>query len=374
MRRRRSALRRPRPDRAPARAGAAHPLRRCTGTSADLLQIACPGRPRPRDEPEVLAVPFVPGRDDVRRTVRRQAADPGVPGPGQERGQLRCGHALPRHRSLSRPFTLPAHLGAPGARRQDVVRRELVTRRAVGLGGEHSPPGVSYTTPLTILPTHQEPEGSWPRTITSRPETLDRHVSSPIGRPSLRRDALFPAGHDARAAQVRQRDAHVRQLCPGLSRSGDRRRPARRRLGRDPPQRPMGLAKRRLLRDAPHGAEGLHASAGRLPGTRSIPGAMPSKSATPFWPSACRACWTSSTPPAGRPTPTPSRCPGWRRWSAALAFDIALHDAYGIAQRRADVRDLLRPPYLQTDLAAFLTPAAGTDVSFAGTYPADFLV
>jgi L-alanine-DL-glutamate epimerase-like enolase superfamily enzyme len=64
-------------------------------------------------------------------------------------------------------------------------------------------------------------------------------------------------------------------------------------------------------------------------------------------------------------------------WLAALVccapFDIALHDAYGIANG-VPTYDTYGPPYLQTDLAAFLTPAAGTAVSFAGRYPADFLV
>ncbi|HET7560070.1 MAG TPA: enolase C-terminal domain-like protein [Limnochordia bacterium] len=54
-------------------------------------------------------------------------------------------------------------------------------------------------------------------------------------------------------------------------------------------------------------------------------------------------------------------------------FDIALHDAYG--------RLLQRPVYatydaahLSRDLAAFLVPAIDADVSFAGKYPADYLV
>lgn len=64
-------------------------------------------------------------------------------------------------------------------------------------------------------------------------------------------------------------------------------------------------------------------------------------------------------------------------WLAALvcssAFDLALHDAYG---------NLLGVPtystynaeYLNADLSAHLEPAEGTDVSFIGKYPADFLI
>ena len=64
-------------------------------------------------------------------------------------------------------------------------------------------------------------------------------------------------------------------------------------------------------------------------------------------------------------------------WLAALVccapFDVALHDAYGNAAG-VPVYQTYAPPYLTTDLAAFLSPAAGTDVDFAGRYPADFLV
>ncbi len=55
------------------------------------------------------------------------------------------------------------------------------------------------------------------------------------------------------------------------------------------------------------------------------------------------------------------------------AFDIALHDAYGQLVG-VPVYQTYTPDFLTTDLAAFLTPAADVDVSFAGKYPADFLV
>ncbi len=55
------------------------------------------------------------------------------------------------------------------------------------------------------------------------------------------------------------------------------------------------------------------------------------------------------------------------------AFDIALHDAFGRLVGR-DVYETYTGEYLSTDLAGWLTPADGAAVSFAGRYPADFLV
>ena len=64
-------------------------------------------------------------------------------------------------------------------------------------------------------------------------------------------------------------------------------------------------------------------------------------------------------------------------WLAALvccsAFDIALHDAYG-ALHGAPVYDTYDSRFMNADLARFLDPADGAAVSFAGKYPADFLV
>jgi len=62
---------------------------------------------------------------------------------------------------------------------------------------------------------------------------------------------------------------------------------------------------------------------------------------------------------------------------AALAcsspFDIALHDAYGMLHG-VPTYDTYNAEYLGADLSAFLAPADDADVSFAGRYPADFLV
>ena len=55
------------------------------------------------------------------------------------------------------------------------------------------------------------------------------------------------------------------------------------------------------------------------------------------------------------------------------AFDLALHDAYG-RLHLAPVYSLYGPPYMRHDLDHYLTPVAGSRVSFAGRYPCDFLV
>jgi L-alanine-DL-glutamate epimerase-like enolase superfamily enzyme len=54
------------------------------------------------------------------------------------------------------------------------------------------------------------------------------------------------------------------------------------------------------------------------------------------------------------------------------AFDIALHDAYGQLLGR-DVYSTYNGEFMNSDLSAYLAPAAGVDVSFAGRYPADFM-
>ena len=64
-------------------------------------------------------------------------------------------------------------------------------------------------------------------------------------------------------------------------------------------------------------------------------------------------------------------------WLAALVccslFDIATHDAYGNLHGRS-VYELYGAEFLSRDLSEFLEPAADKDRSFAGRYPADFLV
>jgi L-alanine-DL-glutamate epimerase-like enolase superfamily enzyme len=59
---------------------------------------------------------------------------------------------------------------------------------------------------------------------------------------------------------------------------------------------------------------------------------------------------------------------------AASAFDLALHDAYGVLHGRPVYETYGRDFLGDADLAGFLEPAAGAPVSFAGRYPADFLV
>ena len=64
-------------------------------------------------------------------------------------------------------------------------------------------------------------------------------------------------------------------------------------------------------------------------------------------------------------------------WLAALvccsAFDLALHDAFGILNG-VHIYDTYNSEFMNMDLASFITPAQGVDVSFAGKYPEDFLV
>jgi L-alanine-DL-glutamate epimerase-like enolase superfamily enzyme len=64
-------------------------------------------------------------------------------------------------------------------------------------------------------------------------------------------------------------------------------------------------------------------------------------------------------------------------WLAALvcnsAFDLALHDAFGVLHG-VPTYETYHAGYMNADLGAYLTPAEGADVSFAGKYPADFLV
>jgi len=55
------------------------------------------------------------------------------------------------------------------------------------------------------------------------------------------------------------------------------------------------------------------------------------------------------------------------------AFDIALHDAYGQVHGR-DIYEMYGAEFLSRDLSDYLEPAAGSDVSFAGRYPDQFLV
>jgi L-alanine-DL-glutamate epimerase-like enolase superfamily enzyme len=64
-------------------------------------------------------------------------------------------------------------------------------------------------------------------------------------------------------------------------------------------------------------------------------------------------------------------------WLAALvcnsAFDLALHDAYGVLHE-VPVYQTYDAHHMNADLSAYLTPAEGSDVSFKGRFPADFLV
>ena len=64
-------------------------------------------------------------------------------------------------------------------------------------------------------------------------------------------------------------------------------------------------------------------------------------------------------------------------WLAALvcnsAFDLALHDAYGVLHG-VPTYQTYHSEYMNADLAQYLAPAEGSGVSFEGLYPDDFLV
>lgn len=64
-------------------------------------------------------------------------------------------------------------------------------------------------------------------------------------------------------------------------------------------------------------------------------------------------------------------------WLAALvccsAFDLALHDAYGVLHG-LPVYETYGPEFMNRDLAAYLAPAEGARVAFEGKYPRDYLI
>jgi L-alanine-DL-glutamate epimerase-like enolase superfamily enzyme len=64
-------------------------------------------------------------------------------------------------------------------------------------------------------------------------------------------------------------------------------------------------------------------------------------------------------------------------WLAALvcasAFDLAVHDAYGMLHA-LPIYETYNARFMNVDLDDYLEPAEGTEVSFVGKYPQDFLV
>jgi L-alanine-DL-glutamate epimerase-like enolase superfamily enzyme len=70
--------------------------------------------------------------------------------------------------------------------------------------------------------------------------------------------------------------------------------------------------------------------------------------------------------------PSGVRIPKLAALVCASAFDLALHDAYGVANE-VPTYETYRRPWMNHDLAAYLQPAAdAADVSFAGKFPADY--
>jgi L-alanine-DL-glutamate epimerase-like enolase superfamily enzyme len=70
--------------------------------------------------------------------------------------------------------------------------------------------------------------------------------------------------------------------------------------------------------------------------------------------------------------PSGVRIPKLAALVCASAFDLALHDAYGVANE-VPTYETYRKPWMNHDLAAFLQPATDAPaVSFADRYPADY--
>jgi L-alanine-DL-glutamate epimerase-like enolase superfamily enzyme len=58
---------------------------------------------------------------------------------------------------------------------------------------------------------------------------------------------------------------------------------------------------------------------------------------------------------------------------AFSAFDIAVHDAYGVLHDR-DIYTTYNAEFMSRDLSAFITPEDGSGIDFKGRYPQDYLV
>ncbi len=129
-----------------------------------------------------------------------------------------------------------------------------------------------------------------------------------------------------------------------------------RRLGRDAAVRPVGLAQPAWLRRAarstaralPRDRRGLAVE------SRSSPG-HPMEVGHRFIESVSAGSDERFNRPSGRRTT--SRCPGWRPWSVHRAFDLALHDAFGVLHG-VPTYETYNDRYMSADLSHFLTPAA----------------
>ena len=222
--------------------------------------------PRPEQRPDL---PEGPGPGPVRR--HRPASLDGPP--------IRPPHNPPMH------GTVPM---VPGSTRSGRVR-PILARRA-GFGDDRAPR------------TPDPPPGA------HRDAQADR-------RPSDRHHPVLPAGRDPGALEVRARGHDPGHLRQGPAGRGRRPRADRRGLGRDPPERPMGLAQ--LTSPTRSGTRPFEALTLRLAaawaelrrdrppdrGRRRLPASGPAPS-----------CSTRPTPAGAR---VPSRSPGSRPWSPA---------------------------------------------------------
>jgi L-alanine-DL-glutamate epimerase-like enolase superfamily enzyme len=75
----------------------------------------------------------------------------------------------------------------------------------------------------------------------------------------------------------------------------------------------------------------------------------------------------------GRTRPGAEPLPWLGALVCASAFDLALHDAFGVLHD-VSIYDTYNNSYMTQDLAHYLTPAADSKVSFAGVFPDNFLV
>ena len=88
--------------------------------------------------------------------------------------------------------------------------------------------------------------------------------------------------------------------------------------------------------------------------------------------SAARPARPNST--TTRTRPGPSRCPGWRRWSAPRPSTWPLHDAYGMLHG-VPTYETYNAQFMNADLADYLEPRRGVRrLVRRASIPADFLV
>ena len=74
-----------------------------------------------------------------------------------------------------------------------------------------------------------------------------------------------------------------------------------------------------------------------------------------------------------RETGLPEEMPRLAALICASAFDLAVHDAYGMLHQRS-VYETYNARFMNRDLGQFIEPVAGSRITFAGRFPESFLV